>query len=268
MDTDLILFEKFINVNPRQAAQTIEGLEDEEASDFLEGIPVELSTKLISLMNVYKVGKYLRLIKTDIATSLLEKSDIQKTEQWLRQVDEGFRSKLLDGVSTKLAEVLRPKLEYPAHSVGALMTPLNFILREDMVVKDVIRAIKGGNDWSSTDACVVQEDGTLMGIIRFQDLLLANDKDIISSIMKTQIPKFFADLPADSIKKHPGWFDYKSIPVVDRSNRLMGTINFDAIQLNKIDTGMERTKQVMETSSALSELYRIGLAAILESVSK
>ena len=62
MDTDLILLERFIEEHPRQAAQAIEALEDAEVSAFIEEIPVELAARLISLMNIYKVAKCLKLV--------------------------------------------------------------------------------------------------------------------------------------------------------------------------------------------------------------
>lgn len=268
MDTDLVLLEQFIKKHPLQAGQTIEGLEEEAIAAFVEDIPVELAVDLISLMNIYKVAKCLKLIKTDLAIELLEKSELQKAELFLRQLDADFRSKMLDQLSPKLAAVLRPKLEYPAYSVGALMVPLNFLLRNDMIVKDAKKALKREKDKISPTVFVVNNDGTLLGLIRSHDLLVAKETDKISAILKTETSRFLADMPVESIKNHPGWYENRVIPVVDRADKLIGAIHFEAIQNTTVEPGQEMNLRVMETSTALGELYRIGLTAFLQSVSK
>lgn len=268
MDTDLILLDQFIKKHPMLAARILEGLPDEEVSPFIDEMPMDLSIRLISSMNVYKVSRCLKLLKLGRAVELLEKSDLEKVELWLRQLDQDSRDTFLDRISSKKAGVLRPKLEYPDHTVGARMLPLEFLLRKDMVVKDVLKALKREQDINLLKVCVVNEQGTLEGIIRLQDLLTANKTDEIERLMVLDIPKFQADLTIESIKDHPVWLKYRSIPVVDSNEKLIGVLKFESTQLIKWEPGREHTKQVMETSNALGELYWIGLTAFLHSVSK
>jgi magnesium transporter len=268
MDTDLILLQQFINKHPKQAALIIEGLEDEEVAAFLGEIPPDLAVNLTSLMNSYKVAKCLKLINADLAIELLEKSDVQKAELLLRSVDEDFRGDLLSRLSPKLSTMLLQKLNYTAYTVGALMIPLNLSLRKDMIVRSAIQILKSEMRLKSPTVCIVDENGTLIGIIRLHELLLANETDEISTIMETDIPWFFVDLPIESIENHPGWSMNQFIPVVDSAKKLVGILNFEATRNNKRETTQEQIMQVMETSNALGELYRIGLTAFLQSVSK
>lgn len=262
------MLEQFIRNHPMQATRITEGLEEEDISALIEGIPAELAVQLVNLMNVYKAAKCLRLIKPGLTAEILEKSDIQKTELLVRQADEDFRSDLLGRLSPKLSEALRQKLEYPAHSVGALMNPVGFLLQEDVSVQSAIEALKREKSRIASSVCVVNREGVLTGIIRLHDLLLADETDEIAAVMKTDMPNFFADWPVESIKSHPGWYDNRSIPVVDDSKRLIGMLNFETAQQYAAETGGELTRHVMETGNALGELYRIGLAAFLQSVSK
>ncbi len=268
MDADLLLVEQFIKERPGQTARVLEDLNDEELTAFIEEISFEYALELISLMNIYKSAKCLKIMKPALAIELLEKNDIHKTESLLRQLDKDLRNKLLDSVSPKLSAVLRPKLEYPDHSVGALMVPPDFLLEKDRMVKDVIKILKREKRPISSEVCVVDKNGVLAGMIRLQDLFRANESSEISAIMIVEIPKFFADLPFASIKNHSGWYDYRSIPVVDGADKLIGVLNFAATRKSKIEPGRERTKQELEAGDALGELYRIGLTAFLQSVSK
>ena len=268
MDTDLILLERFIEEHPRQAAQAIEALEDAEVSAFIEEIPVELAARLISLMNIYKVAKCLKLVKMNLALEILERSDSQKTELLLRQANEDFRNELLGRLPSKLSAAMRQKLEYPAYSIGSLMVPLGFLLRKDMIVKDAIKVLKKEKEGILSNVCVVEEDGALAGMASIHSLLLANGTDQISAVMKTETPTFLANMPVESVKNHPAWHENRIIPVTDSSGKLVGNLTFEAAQRNNMETGREQAKSVMETGSALGELYLIGLTAFLQSVSK
>lgn len=268
MDTDLILLEHFIRRHPMQAAQTLEGFQEEEIAAFMEAIPAELAVRLAGLMNVYTLTKCLKRIKAGLAAEILEKNDFQRTELLLRQADEALRAQLLGLLSPNLSLLLREKLEYPAYTVGARMLPLELPLREDMAVQDVVNALKGEKGRKSSNLYVVSRDGALAGAVSIHDLLLADDAGRVSDIMKTGIPKFFAGLPAESVTDHPGWYEHLSIPVVDGSDKLIGTLSLEAARKGNAETGEELAKHIMETGSALGELYRIGLAAFLQSVSK
>lgn len=268
MNTDLVLLEQFIKRHPIQAAQTIEGLEDEEIAAFMDEVPVELAVGLLNQMKLYKAVRCLRKLPDEQIVDLLGKMDLQKVELLLRQVDEELRVKWLNGMPPKVAAVLRPKLDYPVNSAGALMSPLNILLRQDTMVKEAIKFLKKEKDLVLSSVCVVDADGTLVGLVRLHDLLLASEKEKVSAIMKTDIPKFFADLPLESIKNDPAWYEYPAIPVVDIAGKLIGTIHFEAVQKEQMETGQEMNKRVLETSTALGELYRIGLTAFLQSVSK
>ena len=114
----------------------------------------------------------------------------------------------------------------------------------------------------------VDEDGALAGMASIHSLLLANGTDQISAVMKTETPTFLANMPVESVKNHPAWHENRIIPVTDSSGKLVGNLTFEAAQRNNMETGREQAKSVMETGSALGELYLIGLTAFLQSVSK
>lgn len=251
-----------------QAAQELERLREEEIAAFLEAIPAGLAVKLAGLMNVYTLTKCLRRIKAGLAAEMLEKNDIQRAELLLRQADEALRTQLLGLLSPNRSQLLREKLEYPDYTVGARMLPLELPLREDMAVKDAINALRGEKGRKPSTLYIAGRDGALIGAVSMQALLLAEEDGKVSDIMETGIPKFFAGLPAESVIDHPGWYEHLAIPVVDGSDKLIGTLTLEAARKGSAETGEELAKHIMQTGSALGELYRIGLTAFLQSVSR
>ena len=263
----MMLLAKFLSEHPTRARQHLEGLEDEDVSALIEELPILAAVKLIDLMNIYKVGKCLKLLNSDLVVELLEKGSLNRAELLLRQMDVGFRNQVLDQFKQELSTILRQKLEFPDRSVGALMIPLEFLLRKDMIVKDVIKALRSRNDQRSSIVCLTDDFGKMSGIVRIEDIASVKRTMDISSLIRTDVPKFFAGLPVESIANHPGWYQYHSIPVIDQSEKLVGILNFAETQ-NMMEPSREPIRQIMETGSALGEVYRIGLTALLQSVSK
>jgi hypothetical protein len=86
--------------------------------------------------------------------------------------------------------------------------------------------------------------------------------------MKTEIPRFSPDLTIESIKNHPAWLEYPSIPVTDSLNKLIGILDLETIQKHKRKSDVDQINLTAEVVSSLGELYRMGLSGFLHSISK
>ena len=268
MDTHKILLEKFIREHPLEAAHAIEKLDEEEITAFMNSFPVELTVPLMNQMHSYKAAKCLELIDPQLAAQFIEKMDVLDAELLLRQCKKAFCNSLLNNLSTKTAAVLRQKLAHPADSVGAFMKPMVIGFRKGISVQEAIAIGKREKEHLSSQIYIVDDNGKLEGIVKTHDLLTEESTTKLFTIMIVEIPKFFADTNIESVINHPGWYEFQDIPVIDSSERLIGTLNFKAIKKKKKKTGKEKTKDIIETSNALAELYRIGLTGFLQSVSK
>ncbi len=268
MDTDHILLEKFVVNHPLQAAQTIDGFEEEEIAAILDDFPADLFIGIITLMNRNKVAMCLKLIKPAKAFALIEKMDVQASELILRQCEEDLRDEILNNISTKLSSAIRQKLKHDALTIGSLMNPLVFSFKKEQTVKEAITKLKQERKGSIAVFPVVNPEGNPEGIVKIQDLFLAENKSLISSIMKTEIPLFSADVSIESVLDYQGWNEYQSVIVVDSIGKLIGILDLETVQKLKIKIGAEQNNLTSETASSLGELYRVGLTGILHSISK
>lgn len=268
MDTDKIILDEFITHYPAEAVRAIERLSIEEMAAFMEQIPLSLNINLLKHANTYIGAKCLQSISADLAKELIENTEISIAEALLRQCETSFRFKLLDKIDPKLAATLREKLEYDADTVGALMIPRVFALRKSTSVIDALEIVKLEIGRISSVVYVIDEQDKLKGKIMLHELFFADTSKYLHEITNPEIPKFAADMSIKSIVDHPGWHTHRSIPVIDRSEKLIGVLTFAAIQQNKGNKGRELTKEVLETSNSLGELYRIGLTGFLQSISK
>lgn len=268
MESDQLLIEQFVHDHPLEATQAIEKLKDDEIAALLEELPGELAALLLNKMSSYKAAKSLKFLTQDTAIILFEKIELQFGESILRQCEPDFSTIILDGITPKLSTILRNKLKHKADTVGSFMNPITFGIRKNHTVEEVIRLVKKEKIESSSIVCVVDENEILEGLILSTDLLFAESKSEITSIMRTNYPWFKTDTSIESVAKHPAWLEFQSIPVVSNGGNLAGIINFASITNNNIDPEKELTKQIIETSNSLGELFRIGLSGFLQVVNR
>jgi len=268
METNQILLERFITDHPTAASQAIEKMNEDVIVLFFNKIPEDLAANILSKMYSYKGAKCLELMETKISVRILEKIDVNTAELLLRQCNEVFRNKMVNGLSSKKSIALKQKLSFPANSIGASMRPVALSLRKEITIKEVISIGKQEKRPMPSQVYVVDEEGKLEGVVKTNDLLNEKNSSKLSSVMITEIPKFFAEANIKSVADHPGWLELQDIAVIDSSERLIGTLNFKATRQNKSRTVKDATSDLVETSNALGELYRIGMTGFLQSISK
>jgi len=267
MDADRKIAEDFITKYPLTAAQVLEGLQDEEVADFLQQVSVENSLKLLDLMNTDKAAKCFSLLPPQLGKQLFESGDISLAESLCRQFDEPFRNNLLANLSTDVATALNRKLEQIPNTVGVLMVPA-IVVNKEMTVKVALEIIKRNRENLGSYLFVTDEQGTFEGAVRLEELLFADRGITIEELMITTIPKFFPDTPIKNVVNHPAWYEYRFIPVIDKSEKLLGTLPYRTTKEITPKKSGQLTKEILETSTALGELYRIGLTGLLQSVGK
>ena len=267
MNTDFTIVEDFITKYPLSAAQVLEDLKAEEVAEFIRELPKEKSLQLLNFMNIHKAAKSFAFLPPQLTKELMELGDISFAESLCRQLEESFRNDLLARLSPDLSSTLSRKLEQVANTVGVLMVPA-IVVNKEMMVKNALETIKRNKESLESYLYVVDTEGTFEGAVRLEELLFAERNATLGDLMITAIPRFLPDTPIQKVLDHPAWFEYRFIPVIDNSEKLLGTLPFRTTKEATLKKGGQMTKEILETGTALGELYLIGLSGFLQSVGK
>ncbi len=265
MDTDEKILEAFIHNHGLVATQILEELELEEVASLIREIPLDLAARILEPMYAYKASCCLERVDQTRAIEILEKVDLKTAELILRQVEEPLRNSLLENISAEISSPLRQKLKYPENTVGTLMDPTVFTLRKDVTIKKALTLLKEHKRLVSPYVFVVKPDKTLYGVVNLQDLLLADKDASISTLANTSVPKLYGYVQFETVLNHDGWLDFYALPVIDRSDVLVGTLKLEAVRRVSVKSEEALSKQALKASAALGELYRIGLTGLLRS---
>ncbi len=264
MDTDRIIIENFIDKHPLEAVRILEKLRNTAIAALLKEIPENSAVKVLTWLNSYIAAKTLELLEPDQAARLVEQLDVAVIEPLIRQSSDTLKASLLQKIPPELSIRVRQKLKYSANSVGSLMNTKVFSLLSDLTIKEAERIVKSRKKLNSSEIYLVDKNKKVQGYIHLHDLLVANDESPVTLIMNREIPKFLADEPVQVVNNNLVWLQYKAVPVVDRTGKLIGTLQFEDVKSSR----RESEQQIIETGNALAELYRIGLTGLLQSTGK
>lgn len=264
MNSDRILAEKFIENHPGVAARILETLPQTEVLALLNTVSLGQAVRIVSHLDRFSATRYLKLLDAHRAAELIEALPLDLAGALLRRLDPGDRSPLLDPLPAERSTLLRRLLAFPENSAGAIMDPNVLSVPVDIAVKEALRRVQQSPENAGFYVYVVGQNERLVGIIDMRELLAANPKDPLGEVIHTEVERISAEATARAILDHPGWQRFHDLPVVDRADTFLGVIHY-AI-LRRITGESERqhlSRQAMIAGSALGDLYRIGLSALV-----
>lgn len=215
--------------HPADFATLLEDLNYKDASDIFDIIPIQRSAKMISYfseefiikfadyLGVKRMSQILNYMHPDDRADLLQLFDNELADQLLQSMTRAKREE-----TTKLAA-------YPEESVGSVMTTDFATLSPEMTVKQAIEKLKKEATGKETinRTYVVDNDNKLMGTVKLQNLIMADEARLVQDVMKRHtFAVNLSDTP-EFAAKQISKYDVIALPVVDEKNCLVGIVTYD-----------------------------------------
>jgi len=112
-------------------------------------------------------------------------------------------------------------------TAGDIMTTDFIALNKILTVQKALEFLKGTHQEISpaTQMFVVDENETLMGVVKLNQLLFASAETILEDIVTTDIDTVNTGLDMDHVKALIDQHHLPSVPVIDQTNKLVGVIH-------------------------------------------
>lgn len=171
------------------------------------------------------------------AVQLLERESDDLVACVLQQLEPTLAMRILANMDIKRSEILSPIIHdrvgeqwlvnqsYAEDSIGRIMEPPIEAFRSDMLVKDVVDALRESSaDRQIVYAYAVDKEMKLLGVIVMRDLLFARSYDRIEDIMVEQPFYFRAGSSIEDAMRAVLLRHYPVYPVCDEDRKLVGFI--------------------------------------------
>ena len=158
--------------------------------------------------------------------------------------------RILDKATPEMRKSVNELLKYPEDSAGSIMNMEFLSLKKDMTVEDAFKRIRrvGGDMETINTLYVTDPTRKLLGVLSVRDLLLAESDDLIEDIMDTNVMSVTTTDDKEDVAQAMSKYDYLSMPVVDRENRLVGIVTVD----DAMDVMEEEATEDIEKMAAIT----------------
>lgn len=238
-----------ITMKPFDIAAAFENLQDEKMPILFRILPKELAAEtfvemddetqefLIHGFSDSELKEVVDELFVDDAVDLIEEMPANVVKRILRQADKDMRKQINE------------LLKYPEDSAGSIMTTEFIVLRPDMTAEMAIKRIRRtGVDKETIYTCYVTDaNNKLIGITTVKDLLLAEDDELVKSIMEENVISVTTLADQEQVAQMFSNYNFLALPVVDNENRLVGIVTID----DAIDVIQEEATEDIEKMAAV-----------------
>jgi magnesium transporter len=190
----------------------------EQAGDVLPELDDQTLLDLVQDLEEKEVSHILDTMAPDQAADVVEELPTEQAES------------ILDLMQAEKSEEVQELLEYPEESAGRLMSPSVVAVPETSTVMQALADIrKLAPEEGSFEVFVVDGHGHLVGMVPLRRLLTADPAAAVSAITNADVVTVAPETDQEEVARIVAKYDVLAIPVVDRANRLLGTVSVDDV---------------------------------------
>ncbi|WP_300463575.1 CBS domain-containing protein [Desulfobacula sp.] len=240
------LIRKFVEYNAVAASGIIESLENKEAAKVLEGLSSDLAIRVIRNLQINFLATLLENVSDDFLQKVIPKIAPQLLTAIFMNVSAESRTRFKQHINAAIETQIRDLLEYPEGSVGRVVSTDFLSFDKSLTAKETISKIRSLSKkrLPVSYGYVVDDQKSLIGVLNMRDLMLADAKDTLESIMRKDVFSLhcFTDIKdaANELAKRK----YFAAPVVDSENCMIGIIKAESL-LKGVQEGSSRDIQKM-----------------------
>lgn len=263
MSKDQVLITHFINRHTEIAIAEISELSYSEIAQLILNVNAKNQATILSGLNHRKAVKVLEKIPLDHSSKILSGLHFLSLELIFRNMQEEHRNALFEVLPSELVRQLKNSLSYSKNQIGGHLNPNTIVFFEDMTVQECIKQLKEEEPEANQHFFVLDKEKTLTGFIEATMLIAKNVEKRINSLVKPVPSTLTADMSVKDILEN--WNEaFFELPVVSAKGQFLGTITRQELK-GQINRGKEPDQSAVKAGNALADLFLIGLTSLIGS---
>ena len=236
-------FEAVIHTEDRLQIKNF--LDEQNISDVAELIYEfpEFESQIIAGMSIHRSASVFKILEFPTQKRITQALPPNAVASLLNELPADDRTDFLEGLPSnavrELIKLLDPDerkitlslLGYPENSIGRLMTPDYVYVYPENTIAEVFATIrKYGKDSETINIIyVINDKGELLDDIRIRDFILNPPDKKVADLMDDRVIALNADEDQETASEVFKMNNRVALPVVSRSNKLLGIVTIDDI---------------------------------------
>jgi magnesium transporter len=227
---------------PGRVGELLRALDPARAADVLEYLDEELRATVLEAMSTEQAVRLVSEMTPDDRADVLE------------DLEEGTAEEILHDLPTEARQETERLLQYEPDTAGGLMTTEFVSVLQHLTVEEALAQVRIAARSNRKEAMhaiyVVDEKGTLNGVISLRELVAAPDGGSIADVAWTEVVSVPATAQRSDVARVTKDYDLVAVPVVDGFNRIIGVITVDDV----IDAIVEEQTESAQKLGAMQPL--------------
>ena len=237
-------------MNEVDIAEFIEALPEEKATVAFRTLPKELAAEVFSNLPPETQQVIIMSVTDRELSAIVEDLFVDDAVDMLEELPANVVKRVLKSAHPDTRKLINQFLNYPENSVGSIMTAEFMDLKKSMTVEAAIKHIRRtGEESESIYTCYVTDASRrLEGVLTVKELLLAGDEETVADLMETDLITAETTEDREEAVARMMKYDFITMPVVDRENRLVGIVTVDDV----MDVMEEEATEDFEKMAAIA----------------
>ncbi|MBI1368085.1 MAG: magnesium transporter [Planctomycetes bacterium] len=253
-----------IELREPEIADVLICLEPKHQAIALRLLPRQRAAEVFSYFDQDDQERIVGNLTNEQAAQIINEMDPDDRVDFLEDAPDELAKNLLALMQPEERAETEKILEYPEESIGREMTPEYLTVRPEWTVAEALRHIRehGDEAESLNIMYVVDEQGKLLDFIKLRKLLLADPAVRCETLREGQVVSLRADDDREKAVRVMERYDLPVLPVVDKSDELVGIVTFDDVA----DVAEEEATEDMQKMGGMEALDEPYMTATLASL--
>ena len=239
----------FLKLHPKNAANALERLPVQDIVEFLLQVPIELSAKTLETLAPQLAAQCFLIIPPETRSQLMQKMKPTSGISLLRFIPRSATQTILKHLLPDKKALLKKRLSYPPDLVGAWMDSDNPAVSETTLVGEIRKSLRLSRKAIEYAPCVVNPDGTVIGLLSLARLITSKDSIPVSKILERDFKVISDRATVRSVSSLSQWDYFEAFPIVNQKNKFIGMLPYKnlkkALAMVQGDSTSDQTDSVL-----------------------
>lgn len=201
----------------------------DECALVIESLPAERKAAIVARLPANRIRQLLDSGQHR-PTDWLVDAPFDDAVTLLSRIPRDSRFALVNGLDDRdrQRQLLR-QLQYPAHSVGALVVDIPLRLAAESPAADVVDELRELDTESKGPIVIVDADGRYVGVLDRLQLLLRSPPTGQVKDFRVNVQAVRPETPVAAVAMIDAWHTRNWLPVIDHRNRVLGAVSREKV---------------------------------------